>query len=285
MINEKEFGLVQRKIGRARARGDLDGALCEIHALLRDENSEVKATGLWYRGVIREDQGALIKAKQDWIEALDCTSERSILAYQLEDAIGRICEKLGAPEEALDWYRRALKGSSGVLTLTSFIRVNGPIISSDDQQLVASVVARFWDVLKSPGKPDLTDLPGSISALSARVEEIAAEAMIAPEISDVIAQRCLIFIDAEGRRNEALVEIGRPLLSDEKINYYHCRYRITGVDYERVSSVHGIDAVQALQLVMNVIGAELNAIKENVSGEIRWEAGENGDLGFPTPEN
>jgi hypothetical protein len=51
---------------------------------------------------------------------------------------------------------------------------------------------------------------------------------------------------------------------------------------ERVGHVAGIDAVQALQLVMGVIGAELTALSQESAGAISWEAGQQEhDLGFP----
>ena len=58
---------------------------------------------------------------------------------------------------------------------------------------------------------------------------------------------------------------------------YYCPFKIEGFD-GRIRYASGVDAVQALQLVMKAIGSELATSKRI----LRWNAGQQvGDLGFP----
>jgi len=65
-----------------------------------------------------------------------------------------------------------------------------------------------------------------------------------------------------------------------------CPYQILGIGDERVRCAGGVDAVQALQLAMEMIGSELYfKLNRQHDGKLRWEAGKEGDLGFPVPPN
>ncbi len=64
-----------------------------------------------------------------------------------------------------------------------------------------------------------------------------------------------------------------------------CPYKIVGIGEERVQHAIGIDALQALQLTLKKIGADLYTSDEARAGMLSWE-GElvKGDLGFPVPD-
>jgi hypothetical protein len=63
-----------------------------------------------------------------------------------------------------------------------------------------------------------------------------------------------------------------------------CPHQILGVGDERVRSATGVDAFQALQLAMEMIGSELYfSLNRKFDGKLRWEGGKAGDLGFPVP--
>jgi hypothetical protein len=49
----------------------------------------------------------------------------------------------------------------------------------------------------------------------------------------------------------------------------------------KVDTAIGVDAIQALQLAMVMIGAELEALSKRIDGKLTWE-GSNDDFGFPT---
>jgi hypothetical protein len=48
-----------------------------------------------------------------------------------------------------------------------------------------------------------------------------------------------------------------------------------------VKYLGGVDAFQALELALGLIAIELSALNKEHNGQLRWECGEHGDLGFP----
>ena len=95
----------------------------------------------------------------------------------------------------------------------------------------------------------------------------------------VIATRELDLADVK----KVTVTIGRPETFSDGINFY-CPYQITGIGNKRVRYAGGIDAAQALQLALKMIGADLYTSREAKARALTWEGGENGDLGFPLPD-
>jgi hypothetical protein len=74
-----------------------------------------------------------------------------------------------------------------------------------------------------------------------------------------------------------VVEIGAPRRPRGRDDFF-CPYRIRGAGDETTRAAYGVDAVQALQLVMHAIGSELAR-----HGDLRFFEDE--DLGFPQPED
>lgn len=104
------------------------------------------------------------------------------------------------------------------------------------------------------------------------------------DVGEVIAERRL-YLEGEPQR-KIRVLLGkpqtRPAPSNEEFSL--CPYQIVGIGDETVKAAGGVDAVQALQLALRMIGAELQ-LKYSPECEcrLRWEAGEGTDLGFPEP--
>ncbi len=61
---------------------------------------------------------------------------------------------------------------------------------------------------------------------------------------------------------------------------YFCPFQIAGLGDERVRYAAGIDSVQALQLVMTMVGAYLFALNESCDRGLRWDGDEKGHLGL-----
>jgi len=99
-------------------------------------------------------------------------------------------------------------------------------------------------------------------------------------VGEVIATRTLTL---DGT-TEAKVLIGKPQPFLEGPSWY-CRYQISNVGFDRVWYAGGEDEVQALMLALSMIGAELYCSDEYRAGRLSWDAGRDGDLGFPVPEN
>ena len=84
--------------------------------------------------------------------------------------------------------------------------------------------------------------------------------------------------------NAVTVKIGKPEKFPDGDDYY-CPYQIEGIGDGRVRYAGGVDAVQALELTLNRVGAELHASSEAKSGTLNWVGGKNSnDLGFPLPD-
>jgi len=60
---------------------------------------------------------------------------------------------------------------------------------------------------------------------------------------------------------------------------YYAPFQVTGVGSVNVRYAGGIDAIQAIQLAMKMIGAYLSMLT-NEGGDLSWEGGDNG-ISFP----
>lgn len=101
-------------------------------------------------------------------------------------------------------------------------------------------------------------------------------------VGEVIAIRRLCLNDDE--KNEVFVTIGKPQPFSDSPDYY-CPFQINGLlGRESVFYAGGVDAIQAIQLAMKMIGALLYTSDEAKQGRLRWTGGSNGDLGFPSPD-
>lgn len=98
-------------------------------------------------------------------------------------------------------------------------------------------------------------------------------------IGTVIATRNLTIV---GDDRQIVIRLGMPQRFPESADYY-VPFEVTGIGSESVLCASGIDAFQAVQQVMLVIGAKLRAVNEQCGGRLRWEGDESGDLGFPIP--
>ncbi|HWB82995.1 MAG TPA: hypothetical protein VG675_02560 [Bryobacteraceae bacterium] len=95
-------------------------------------------------------------------------------------------------------------------------------------------------------------------------------------LGDVIAERLLRCGKAEGRVQRVVISLGRPLQFPDSQDFF-CPYQIVGIGDEKVRYAGGVDSLQAIQLAIDLIAAELSSAEEDLS----WEAGEVvGDLGF-----
>jgi hypothetical protein len=103
-------------------------------------------------------------------------------------------------------------------------------------------------------------------------------------IGEVIASRAFTMIRDQGASSEVLVSLGKPQKLPDHSDYY-CPYQIKGVGDEKVRYVCGIDPFQALQLALSTLGVELEVLKKELCGRLRWECDSSGGLGFPSDLN
>jgi len=102
--------------------------------------------------------------------------------------------------------------------------------------------------------------------------------MTSNKLMDIVAARKLYFFD--DKKKEIAVLIGKPQRQSDSSDYY-CLFQVVGIGDEEVRHATGIDAVQAMQLAMKMIGAYLYSLNQHNGGRLRWEGDETGDLGFP----
>lgn len=104
------------------------------------------------------------------------------------------------------------------------------------------------------------------------------------EIKEIVAERRLYIA---GRPDIIIrVLLGKPQEAPEASSgdFMLCPYQILGIGDEKVRVGGGVDAMQALQLAMEMIGAELYfKLNRQQDGKLRWDAGKGKDLGFPVP--
>jgi len=102
-------------------------------------------------------------------------------------------------------------------------------------------------------------------------------------IQEIVAERYLHLEDQAD--SSVRVILGKPRTDPiAPSDHVLCPYQILGIGDEKVRSASGVDAFQALQLAMEMIGAELYfKLNRQYGGKLRWEGGREGDLGFPVP--
>lgn len=100
------------------------------------------------------------------------------------------------------------------------------------------------------------------------------------KLIDTIATRAIDVLDASGNPlKTVMVFIGRP--EQEATGEWGCPFQIDGLGSGRPFRGFGLDAIQAIQGAMVVIGGTLAGTTEAEEGRLRW-AGDK-DLGFPIP--
>ena len=98
------------------------------------------------------------------------------------------------------------------------------------------------------------------------------------KLDEVIAVRELT-LETDNGVETISVLIGKPERWSGNTAYL-CPYQLRGAGLpNNVRSAAGVDAVQALQLVMHMIGAHLSQLNEQCGGSLRWS--NESDLGFP----
>ena len=99
------------------------------------------------------------------------------------------------------------------------------------------------------------------------------------DVGEVIARRTFS-LETPTSGEKVIVEIGKPVLFPDSTDYF-TPYRIEWPGNNQVRYAGGIDAIQSLQLAMDMIAARLVGLRDSLDCAIFWEGDENGDLGFP----
>ncbi len=102
-----------------------------------------------------------------------------------------------------------------------------------------------------------------------------------PDCQEAMATRQL---DNLATGEAVTVVLFRPELSSNGTEF-ECRFRLDGWPGTTPGRAYGVDAFQALDHAMKVIGVTLYASQLYKQGQLRWLDPNNGDLGFPVPRS
>jgi hypothetical protein len=103
------------------------------------------------------------------------------------------------------------------------------------------------------------------------------------DVGEIIAIRDLNFTDSSGAHRTVSVTIGKPQPFPDDEGGYYCAFRISSIDLEKLKYAAGTDAIQALQLVMPMIAANLKLLESEARGNLTWSGGSPEDpIGFPS---
>ena|SRR5579863_8530540 len=102
-------------------------------------------------------------------------------------------------------------------------------------------------------------------------------------VGEIIASRRFTLLRKGKEPVEVIVLMGKPEKFPDHTDYY-CPYQIKGIGRQKAMAVGGIDAFQAMQLALSTIGVELEVISKDSGGQLVWDAGDKGDLGFLVPD-
>ena len=97
----------------------------------------------------------------------------------------------------------------------------------------------------------------------------------------MIAERRLTLVSDDGVARDLVVRIGKSERTPGR-EEFSCECQIVGLDDGQVQRIYGLDAFQAIQLVLNFISALLHHYRREAKGRIYWlEPGD--DMGFAEP--
>jgi hypothetical protein len=98
-------------------------------------------------------------------------------------------------------------------------------------------------------------------------------------LGEVMAERVLQAMK-EGKAHVATVRIGKPVKSADARDY-RCPYQVAGIGDDVIRSASGEDSMQALELAIKMIGAELHFRYKEFT--FTWLGQSN--FGFPNPDS
>jgi hypothetical protein len=124
--------------------------------------------------------------------------------------------------------------------------------------------------------------PGETFALPTSVETPSIFPKL-KEVGEVIAERTLILEQRGRRRKKIILRLGKPQMFPEGDPDYFCPYQILGFGEDEVRCVAGVDAFQAIHLVLIGIAIELHFLYRREFGEAFYFLKKGDNLGFAEP--
>jgi len=146
--------------------GRYDIALEVVNSFLRCRPSQsTRGEALCMRSSLWQSLGVLHRAKRDALAGCRLREPRSYGRYVMQYGLGHLSEKLGNPQEAIEWYRAALKtvaasrDISGGGVLEKWLALcPEKDLSPSDRTLSRKAARRSWKALHLSGEPRPKDL-------------------------------------------------------------------------------------------------------------------------------
>jgi len=164
---------VMRQVASLMRAGDLGTALSEVESFLSRETSpELRSDALGFSAHLKQQSGDLEGAEKDLLSARLLVGP-TYGRYVQELGLGDICQKRQRVNEAVSWYRTALrtcaegKGISGGTALKAFLMFRPQeSLTAEEVELCSRVAERSWQVLGLAGRPDVRRLDNLVSIIN-----------------------------------------------------------------------------------------------------------------------
>lgn len=88
------------------------------------------------------------------------------------------------------------------------------------------------------------------------------------EITQVIAERTMLFVRHTGEREAASLRVGLPVKDEE--NSWLCPYELRTDSAKKVFGMYGVDALQALELTMKILSLEVAHWEKSKGGKFHF---------------
>jgi hypothetical protein len=85
------------------------------------------------------------------------------------------------------------------------------------------------------------------------------------EIEQVIAERIMFFVRSTGEREAASLRVGLPVKIEDEI--WYCPYELRTDSRIKMFGMHGVDALQALELTMKTLRVEVDYWEKHQNGK------------------
>lgn len=169
---KREWDEVMRRIALLILERNHAAALEEVERILASETlPEIRSDALGFRAQFKEKSGDLESATKDLLAARSLL-EAGYKKYVHELSLGDIAEKRGEFDEAISWYRVALRTcledgriSAGDILNRWLHLQSEQKLREDDRTLCLQAAQQSWRVLGMRGEASLADLKEIVSAI------------------------------------------------------------------------------------------------------------------------
>jgi hypothetical protein len=108
------------------------------------------------------------------------------------------------------------------------------------------------------------------------------EVSVPDALTEYLFERRYEQVDPSGERRFILLQIGKPYLLDRSESIWGCRWSLLGLnEAQRIHTVQGRDALDALLCALKVAHVYLKSITETAQNQLYWQGNVPG-TGLPT---